>query len=60
MNQGSNFLGGSFSNSDKVRTPTQFRRENQSQCPKRLFFLRDQSIFTSMTQKLLDWSNKTS
>ena len=28
-NQGSNFLGGSFSNRDSVRAPIQFRREHQ-------------------------------
>ena len=28
-NQGSNFLGGSFSNRDNVRAPIQFRRESQ-------------------------------
>ena len=28
-NQGSNFLGGSFSNRDNVRAPIQFRREHQ-------------------------------
>ena len=28
-NQGSNFLGGSFSNRDNVTTPIQFRRESQ-------------------------------
>ena len=31
MNQGSNFLGGSFSNRDNARAPTQFRRESQPQ-----------------------------
>ena len=30
-NQGSNFLGGTFSNRDHVRTPIQFRRESQLQ-----------------------------
>ena len=29
MNQGSNFLGGSFMNRDNVKTPIQFRRERQ-------------------------------
>ena len=43
-NQGSNFLGGSFSNRDNVRTPIQFRRESQSQHPKRLFFLKNRPI----------------
>ena len=31
MNQGSNFLGGSFSNRDNVRALIQFRRESQPQ-----------------------------
>ena len=35
MNQGSNFLGGSFSNSDNVRAPIQFEREGQPQHLKR-------------------------
>ena len=30
-NQGSNFLGGSFSNRDNVRAPIQFRKESQPQ-----------------------------
>ena len=34
-NQGSNFLGGSFSNRDNVRAPFQFNRESQSQHLKR-------------------------
>ena len=34
-NQGSNFLGGSFSNRDNVRAPIQFRRESQPQHLKR-------------------------
>ena len=38
MNQGSNFLGGSFSNRDNVRAPIQFRRESQPQHLKRCFF----------------------
>ena len=43
-NQGSNFLGDSFSNRDNVRAPIQFRREGQSQHLKRRFFLKDRSI----------------
>ena len=31
MNQGSNFLGGSFSNRDNVRSPIQFNIESQAQ-----------------------------
>ena len=38
INQGSNFLGSSFSNRDNAKAPTQFRRENQQQHLKRLFF----------------------
>ena len=34
-NQGSNFLGGSFSNRDNARAPIQFRRERQPQYLKR-------------------------
>ena len=37
-NQGSNFLGGSFSNRDNVRAPIQFRRESQPQHLKRWIF----------------------
>ena len=29
MNQGANFLGGSFSNRDNIRATIQFRREKQ-------------------------------
>ena len=34
-NQGSNFLGGNFSNRDNVRVPIQFRGESQPQHLKR-------------------------
>ena len=44
-NQGSNFVGGSFSNKDNVRTPIQFRRESQPQHLKRLFFLKNRVIY---------------
>ena len=43
-NQGSNFLGGSFSNRDNVRAPNQFRRKRQPQHLKRLFFLKNRPI----------------
>ena len=43
-NQGSNFLGGSFSNRDNVRAPIQFRRESQPQHAKRRFFLKSRPI----------------
>ena len=42
--QGSNFLGGSFSNRDNVRAPIQFRREGQPQHLKRWFFLKNRPI----------------
>ena len=46
-NQGSNFLGGGFSNIDNVRAPTQFKREEQPQHLKRYFSSRKvASIFT--------------
>ena len=44
MNEGSNFLGGSFGNRDNARAPIQFRRERQPQHLKRLFFLKNRSI----------------
>ena len=44
MNQGSNFLGGSFSNRDNTRVPIQFRRESQPQHPKKLLFLKNRHI----------------
>ena len=40
-NQGSNFLGGSFSNRDNVRAPIPFRRESQPKYLKRWFFLKN-------------------
>ena len=43
-NQGSNFLGGSFSNRDNVRAPIQFRTERQPQHLKSWFFLKNGSI----------------
>ena len=42
-NQGSNFLGGSFSNRDSVRVPIQFRRESQPHHLK-TFFLKNRPI----------------
>ena len=44
-NQGSNFLGGSFSNRDNVRAPIQIRGKRQPQHLKRLFFLKKRPIF---------------
>ena len=43
-NEGSNFLGGSFSNRDNVRVPIQFRRKSQPQHLKSWFFLKNRSI----------------
>ena len=43
-NQGSNFLGGSFSNRDNVRAPIQFRRKSQPQHLKRWFFLKNRPM----------------
>ena len=44
MNQGSKFLGGSFSNRDNVRAPIQFRRESQHQHLKRWIFIKNRPI----------------
>ena len=43
-NQGSNFLGGSFSNRDTVRAPIQFGGESQPQYLIRWFFLKNRPI----------------
>ena len=43
-NQGSNSLGGSFSNRDNVRAPILFRRESQPQHLKILFSLKNRPI----------------
>ena len=53
-NQGSNFLGSSFSNRENIRAPIQFRRESQTQQTT------DPSILTTIAPALLDWSNKIS
>ena len=42
-NQGSNFLGDSFSNRNNVRAPIQFTRESQPKHFKRLFVLKNKS-----------------
>ena len=61
MNQGSNFVGGSFSNRDNVRAPIQFRIETQPQYLKDDFFSRtDPPTFTSTAPVFLDQSNETS
>ena len=58
-NQGSNFLGGSFSNRDNVRVPIQFRREINPSILKDDFSSRtDPSIFTSIAPVLLDRSGE--
>ena len=54
-NQGSNFLGDSFSSRDNLRALVLFRRKSQSS-PLRA----DPLIFTSVAPVLLDWWNKTS
>ena len=65
-NQGNNFLGGSFSNIDSVRTPIQLRREKQFLDLKRLFFFKNRPmLFTSIVTpmelpELLDGANETS
>ena len=60
-NQGSNFLGGRFSNSDDVRAPIQFRRVSQPSILKDDFSSRIYpSIFPSITPVLSDQSNETS
>ena len=41
-NQGSNFLGGSFSNRDNVRAPIQFNRESQPRIFKEDFLSQEQ------------------
>ena len=65
-NQGSNFLGGSFSNRDNVRPPIQFRRESQPQHLKRCFFLKNRpihfhinstSVFRPVKRKSLSFSS---
>ena len=48
MNQGSNFLGGSFSNRVNVRSLIQFRRESQPQHLKKRFFLKNTPIHFHM------------
>ena len=55
MNQGSNFLGGSFGNGGNVEAPIQFRRERVDFSSRR-----DPSIFTSIAPELLHQSNKIS
>ena len=59
--QGSNYLGGNFSNRDNIRTPTQFRGQVNPSNLKDDFSTRtDPSIFSSTAPVLSDRSNKTS
>ena len=48
-NQGSNFLGGSFSYRDNTKTSIQFRRKRQPQHLKRLFFCKNKPILFHIT-----------
>ena len=60
-NQGSNFLGSSFSNRDNVRALIQIRRKRQPQHLKSYFSSRtNPSIVTSIAPVLLNWQNETS
>ena len=60
-NQGSNFLGGSFSSRYNVTAPIQFGRESQPSILKNNFSSRKgPSIFTSIAALLLDHLSKTS
>ena len=58
--QGSNFLGGSFSNRDNVGAPIRFRREGQSRHLKKLFFLKNRPIHfyinTTSVIRLVKWN----
>ena len=64
--QGSNFLGGRFSNRDNVRAPIQIRTESQPQHLKRCFFLKNRpihfhinstSVFRPVKQNQLSFSS---
>ena len=44
MNQDSNFLGGSFGNTDNVRTPVQEKKKKRAPASYRLFFLKNSCI----------------
>ena len=50
-NQGSNFLGDSFSNRDDIRAPIQLRGVRQSQYIKTLFFSRPDPSINSSNKK---------
>ena len=60
INQGSNFLGSSFSNTDNVRAATQFRRERKPSILNNDFSSRtDPFIVTLITPLLLHWLIET-
>ena len=60
MNQGSNFLGGIFSNRDNIRAPIKFQEKVNPSILKNDFSSRtDPSIFTSVAPMLFDWLHKT-
>ena len=60
MNQGSNFLGGIFSNRDNIRAPIKFQEKVNPSILKNDFSSRtDPSIFTSIAPMLFDWLYKT-
>ena len=60
-NQGSNFLGDSFSNKNNVRAPIQIEDKDNPSILKDDFSSRkNPAIFTSKVPLLLDRSNKTS
>ena len=56
--QGSNFLGGHFSNRDNVRVPIQFRRERQPQHLKRLLFHKNTPNYFHITSNSVTWPLK--
>ena len=60
LHEGSNFLGGSFSNRDNVRALIQFKRDDPSILKDDFSSRTDPSIFPKMAPELLHQSNKTS
>ena len=61
MSQGSNLLGGSFSNSNNVRAqPNLEERVNPNTLKEDFFSRTDQFIFTSILSVFLDQSKETS
>ena len=58
-NKGSDFLRGSFSNRNNVRTPIQFRKEYRPKHLKIWLFFKNRPIhFTSIAAVFFDQSNK--